>query len=844
MDTALFVLDKNLKMIGALDNRLPLGLPFSDDIHWERLDGWKTFDFSIPANHANSDWVQADRFILYPNLDRRHELFRIMEVNEVNKEGKYIKQVSCEGVAIPELNVAIVRPAFLPSYTLDQAVSYVLTGTDWQVGDIEYAGTQDITFSDYITALEALNQVIATFNVELQFTVDFTGTQITAKKANVRIQRGTVTEKPFIYKRDIIEVTRTENTRNVVTALIGVGKGDQFGNTLTFSSLSPTVPAGFEKQSDWVGSLDAFSTYNINGLHRFGVYKDTKAVDATTLWNNTLAQLQKLMASQFTYSTSVISLERLIGYEAHKVRIGDTVRVIDETFNPALRLEARVMELKRSKTDSTQDEVTLGQFIPIFSSQDMRRVQATVDSNSATWGDTKTTVDGWRHSTDRTKMNGGQVKITNSGTEQVETGRIDGLNNGFDTLTVGTLNSSSVASHNITDYTIYVDPVAGDDNNDGLTTSTQKLTLQGAINILPDVNDGNITILIKSGTTSWTESTTVTLQGVMGAGTVTIDFQARTAILNGRMMIQRCTNQIEVKNGSIKNPESFATTFSSACLWVIGAYVRLTNMYFDAKSGAKLAYCVNAGNAAFVRLESCEAYNGQTAQILASYGGSVDIEGTGCKGSGGQYGIYVVSNALVGGDPAALGPTGSVAAIQKTFGGQCDATFTSNAGTPPSAGATSTTTTQWTATSTKSFRPSGWRTDNSNVYQGDFGYGNHTGLAWFNASDIRTKLAGKTINSIRLNLTRLSGGVNAAQSVNIYSHNYTSQPAGAPTVTQEKLNAGSLAVGSSGWITLPVAVGNKLRDNTAQGIATYTSSGSPYMIFDGTKVILEITYTG
>lgn len=72
-----------------------------------------------------------------------------------------------------------------------------------------------------------------------------------------------------------------------------------------------------------------------------------------------------------------------------------------------------------------------------------------------------------------------------------------------------------------TTVNIYVSN-AGSDSNDGLTSTTPKLTLQAAINLVPDAYTYNYVINIASGTHSWTG---VAMIGKHAVGNVTITFQ-------------------------------------------------------------------------------------------------------------------------------------------------------------------------------------------------------------------------------------------------------------------------------------------------------------------------------
>ena len=153
-------------------------------------------------------------------------------------------------------------------------------------------------------------------------------------------------------------------------------------------------------------------------------------------------------------------------------------------------------------------------------------------------------------------------------------------------------------------------------------------------------------------------------------------------------------------------------------------------------------------------------------------------------------------------------------------------------------------TSTWSSNHARSWRTTygGWRTDNNFVYQGQWqSFGLHRGLWFFNDSSIRNTLSGRTITGVRIYVTRRSeGGASASGTASFRTHNHSSQPSGQPTVSTQVASSG-FAWGTGKWVTLPVSVGNALRDGSARGIALYSQSSSPYMIFNAAAV-LEITH--
>ncbi len=64
-----------------------------------------------------------------------------------------------------------------------------------------------------------------------------------------------------------------------------------------------------------------------------------------------------------TYEMSVTALEQFSGYAHEKVRIGDTVRAIDNMFSPPLKASARIIEIERDLVNGAQSKVVLGNYI-------------------------------------------------------------------------------------------------------------------------------------------------------------------------------------------------------------------------------------------------------------------------------------------------------------------------------------------------------------------------------------------------------------------------------------------------------------------------------------------------
>lgn len=145
----------------------------------------------------------------------------------------------------------------------------------------------------------------------------------------------------------------------------------------------------------------------------------------------------------------------------------------------------------------------------------------------------------------------------------------------------------------------------------------------------------------------------------------------------------------------------------------------------------------------------------------------------------------------------------------------------------------------------------------SRLYQGDTQLGDGTGYQYgkvgFDDAAIRADLVGATIDKVELRMSNEHSWYNSGLTARFGSHNNASEPTGS-TSTDGSFNrsAHSWNKGQTKYVTLPVAIGEELRDNTTKGVTTgrpTAGSRSDYGYFRGydatssQKPRLRITYT-
>ena len=397
----LYILDSRKTTIGIISNNMSGTLPFYDDIQSRDLDDYtNSLTFSVPANHTDAHLINTLGYILYPSVDDDFQLFKIVNTTETHSEGKYSKKVYCEISAQDDLIKDVVRPTSFSSASLKDVLASVLSGSDWEVGNVEDFGVKDYKIDDYPTKLKAVIDAVAEYGGELNFEYNTlnNSTKITKQQVSAYKQLGTVTNKLFTYGTDLEGVERTEDVSKLITAVVVVGKSDSDSTPVTIANIPVSqlgdLPEGYEKPTagDWVGSQTAVQKYSPTGKHIFGVYKDDEARSPAELFANALDILRQYSRPLLTFSVKVALLSELTGYEAHKVAIGDTIVVQDKSLNPALYVSARIRQFNRSISDPTQSSVELGDYIPIVPTinQTVQQLQSTIRDKEETWDTAKT----------------------------------------------------------------------------------------------------------------------------------------------------------------------------------------------------------------------------------------------------------------------------------------------------------------------------------------------------------------------------------------------------------------------------------------------------------------------
>ena len=376
MVNSIYILNKDKRIVDTLSNNgdSPMS-PFFDDKYVQHLaTGAETFEFTTFSNKRTSKYCEVGNYVAF-KYENKIKLFQIVESNEEHSEGQIIKTCYCE-VAGLELINNVVRAMEMPAVNAEQFFNTVLRDTPWSLGLVEYGInniTQTINISKPTNVYTAIQDNLQKFGVEIEFRVEMAGPRVVGQKIDVVRTRGRETRKRFEYGVNVSGVSKQIDISNLCTAMIGYGKGG-----IDFKSVEwlSDKPAPKPLNQDFIVNPVAYEQWNRQGEQLLGVYENTDVESPHELLELTWKALLEASVPKFTYD---IATEMIQGDE-EEVHLGDTVYVIDNDYEPALHLSARVGQLEISFTDHTKNQCVLTNFKDVKSGiLSLETIQAIID---------------------------------------------------------------------------------------------------------------------------------------------------------------------------------------------------------------------------------------------------------------------------------------------------------------------------------------------------------------------------------------------------------------------------------------------------------------------------------
>lgn len=356
----MFLFDRNQKVKRWLVDR-----DFIEAKMAEQINAADQLTFSVPLNkrlpssyfYAAIPQPRGSGYLLFKIITEkvssdRIEYTAIESAYDELKSYHYIKDVRPENRKAGELLQA------------------ALEGTRWQVGQTYDSGTFSTNFY-YISTLEAIQKIVELCGLEVTFKITLNPKthQIEHRLVNLYAQQGQRTGKRFEYGSNLLTVEREESAENLITALIGRGKGeavyhedntaeetpDGYGRRINFAdvvwSKKNGDPADKPAGQEYVEDVDATAKYGFDdGKPRIGIEIFEDITDPAELLKATWSSLQTLKRPQASFRASVMDVGDL--------GLGDTVAIVRHDIK--IEYFTRVYKVTHNLLDERQNTIELG----------------------------------------------------------------------------------------------------------------------------------------------------------------------------------------------------------------------------------------------------------------------------------------------------------------------------------------------------------------------------------------------------------------------------------------------------------------------------------------------------
>lgn len=333
-----------------------------DNEHYRSLkDTTETFNFTTFADKRFSPHLEKRNRVIIPDEDRGYAEFIITNSIKIHEQDNLVEtEVYSEASYLELKKSKVIEPQTLNEYTVSMHAGFALGNTSWQVGEVESNHYRTITIENHTNPYAYLRQISNEFDLELNFRIEVDGNRIVGRYVDLLQRIGTWRGVEVEFGTNLESIRRNEDTKNIVTALVGLGpvpQEDEDGNTPPRMEVFVQDNEALER---W-GFKDRYG----NLRHLVDYYEvDSTDEDMTVieLEQYTRTELNKRINEVVEYEVNIHDLEHVPGLQNFKLRFGDTIRIKDTTFNPPLYLEARIHSQRRDIKDKKHKQVTLGDY--------------------------------------------------------------------------------------------------------------------------------------------------------------------------------------------------------------------------------------------------------------------------------------------------------------------------------------------------------------------------------------------------------------------------------------------------------------------------------------------------
>lgn len=371
------ILNREFNSICMIDDEADNSIILTEDTHTYGISNGtllNTFDCAIDKNHEDAGMIQVGTHIVFQDENGENICLSLMDTDE----DEYTRTCHYEDLGMELINET---PMIFPASFVQPVEYYVnreIYDSGWEIGLNELVDAKmKMEFTNNDTTLTRLQQICEMFKCEMYFTVEFHNLKVTKKRINIVYQIGVETNEVLNAGVDLITVGKHINVDNLKTALIVTG-GSNFNNLVYndgnyFTRIGESIIYDREANALW-GRGHTTDTRDSGWV--YGNYQ-SQSDDPAQMFAEGLAELKKINQPEATYTVEAI-------FSNTDFMVGDRVTIIDEEYNPALRISARILQKDISRTNPSNNGLVIGNVIELQSaiSAKLRQLQNQINQKA------------------------------------------------------------------------------------------------------------------------------------------------------------------------------------------------------------------------------------------------------------------------------------------------------------------------------------------------------------------------------------------------------------------------------------------------------------------------------
>lgn len=344
------VTNRRYETVCQLTFDLAGGLIADDDWLEQDLDtGIATYEFTVEKDgNPEVEKLVNGNYVFVPDGDIMRG-FEIVNIEQDNDS----KTLYCEDGGLDLLGETVWPLDGNTSRTLVEHFASATLDSGWEIGvnEVPSNATRKIKAEGFETAVKRLRRIAKAFDVEMNFSYEFVHGKIHRKLVNFYKRIGKDKKVRLEYGPNVSKITKKESIEHLATALRGHGS-----DGITLKGYT------YDDGRYWVGGdtihdrQEGQRWSRHNNIRQDGGYivdtYESQAKSQQALFNETMSQLKKRAYPEAKFEVD-------IDYLPENVNIGDSISIIDNEYQPALQLEARISKIKKQLSNPNVGKVTI-----------------------------------------------------------------------------------------------------------------------------------------------------------------------------------------------------------------------------------------------------------------------------------------------------------------------------------------------------------------------------------------------------------------------------------------------------------------------------------------------------